>query len=73
METQRNLDAGRITWNLREAASACGISVAFLRKSIEKGDLRPTRAGRRVLIADSELRRWLGLANDTDNAQSAAA
>lgn len=63
---------GRLAWNLREAAIACGVSVPFLRKTIEKGELATTRAGRRVLIPDYELRRWLGL-NGEANTQIKAA
>lgn len=51
----------KLAWNLREAAGACGVSVALLRKEIDAGRLSALRAGRRLLIADAELRRWLGL------------
>lgn len=66
---------GKLAWGLREAAEACCVSVPYLRKKIESEEIRPLRVGRRILIADSELKRWLGLDSngDTENAQSAAA
>jgi excisionase family DNA binding protein len=49
----------RKTWSLSETAQSLGVSVAFLRKQIREGQLAPTRLGRRVLIKDEELTRYL--------------
>jgi excisionase family DNA binding protein len=62
----------RLAWGLRDAAEACGVSVPYLRKKIASNEIRPTRAGRRVLIADRELRRFLGLSDASANEQAAA-
>jgi len=68
MNTERqNGNIQKLAWGLNEAAESCGVSVAYLRKIIANGEIRPTKAGRRVLIADSELRRWL-----SDNGAQAA-
>lgn len=66
---------GKLAWGLREAAEACSVSVPYLRKLIDDKKIRPLRVGKRVLIADSELKRWLGLDSNgaANNAQSAAA
>jgi excisionase family DNA binding protein len=66
-------DVQRLAWSLSDAAKACGVSVPYLRKIIDKGEIKPTRAGRRVLITDKELKRWLGLSvSGAENAQTAA-
>ena len=64
---------GKLAWSLPEAADACSVSVPYLRKKIDSKEITPIRVGRRVLIADAELRRWLGLNGNTEEAQSAAA
>jgi excisionase family DNA binding protein len=49
----------KLAWALSEAAEATGLSKAYYRKIIAAGELRTTRAGKRVLILDSDLRAWL--------------
>jgi excisionase family DNA binding protein len=51
----------KLAWTLNEAAESTGLSKAFFRKIIAAGELRTTRAGKRVLILDSDLRAWLTL------------
>ena len=61
-----NGNGERYAWGLHEAARACGVSVPFLRKLIRQNEIKPTRAGRRVLISDKELKRYLGLAENSE-------
>lgn len=70
-----NGNNGKIAWGLREAAEACGLSVPYLRKQIDADKLRPIYVGKRVLIPDNELKRWLGLTSngEIETPQSAAA
>jgi excisionase family DNA binding protein len=49
----------RLAWPIEEAAQSTGVSKGYLRKIIAAGELKTTRAGRRVLIRDSDLRAWL--------------
>lgn len=49
----------KLAWAIDEAAQSTGVSKAYLRKIIAAGELRTTRAGRRVLIRDCDLRAWL--------------
>jgi len=58
----------KLAWALDEAAESTGLSKAYFRKIIAAGEIRTTRAGRRVLILDSDLRAWL----DRNRAQAVA-
>jgi excisionase family DNA binding protein len=49
----------RLAYSLDEAASLTGLSVSFLRLEIARQRLRPSRAGRRVLISAGELQNYL--------------
>jgi excisionase family DNA binding protein len=49
----------KLAWAIEEAAASTGLSKAYFRKIIAAGELKTTRAGRRVLIRDSDLREWL--------------
>jgi hypothetical protein len=53
---------GRLAYDLRELASMLGCSVELLRKEIARNRLRPSRLGRRIVIARSEAIRYLGAA-----------
>ena len=49
----------RLAYDLRELASMLGCSVELLRKEIGRNRLRPSRLGRRLVIARSEAIRYL--------------
>jgi excisionase family DNA binding protein len=49
----------KLAWAIEEAASSTGLSKAYFRKIIAAGELKTTRAGRRVLIRDCDLKAWL--------------
>jgi excisionase family DNA binding protein len=50
----------RIAWSVNEVSGRTGLSQGFLRKEIKSRKLRAKRAGRRVLVLDRDLRRYLG-------------
>jgi hypothetical protein len=52
-------DSGRLAYDLRELASMLGCSVELLRKEIGRDRLRPSRLGRRIVIARTEAIRYL--------------
>ena len=56
-QEQRNTP--KLAWAIEEAAQSTGVSKGYLRKIIAAGELKTTRAGRRVLIRDCDLREWL--------------
>ena len=51
--------AQKLTWSLSEAASATGIGESTLRRAAALGKLRVNRVGRRVVIPDESLRRFI--------------
>jgi len=61
---QSALDSGSLKsqkpgWTVRELARSLGLSVPFLRLEIRRGCLRVAHFGRRVVVLDSEVRRYL--------------
>ena len=49
----------KMAWRLKELANASGLSVSFLRKEIREGRLPMRRAGKAVLVLDSDFKRYL--------------
>ena len=49
----------RLTFKLREAATALGVSPTSVRRAIKRGLIRPTIAFRHVLISREELERFI--------------
>jgi excisionase family DNA binding protein len=47
---------------VKEAAEILGISVYTVRSYVRQGKLRPVRIGRRVLLQEAELERFVGVA-----------
>jgi excisionase family DNA binding protein len=54
-----NETQGRRAYKLKEAASQLGVSVISLRRAIDRGLIRPSRAFRHVIISAEELDRFL--------------
>jgi len=54
-----SVTTSRLAWGLAEVASALGVSLGFLRKEIRRGSLKAVKVGRRVLILDQDLKRYL--------------
>jgi hypothetical protein len=49
----------RIAWGLAEIAESTGLSLAFLRNEVRRQALPVKRFGRRVLVLEEDLRRYL--------------
>ena len=47
----------KLLWNVKEAATALGLSPWTIRRYISDGKVRPVRIGRRVLVEPEECRR----------------
>jgi excisionase family DNA binding protein len=51
---------------LDELARGLSVSLLFIRLEVERGRLRAAHLGRRVVVLDTEVRRYLAQASDSD-------
>ncbi len=58
METTATTSA-RVAWSLAEIAEQTGLSLGFLRNEVRATRLPVRKFGRRVLVLDEDLRRYL--------------
>jgi hypothetical protein len=58
------LPTPKLGWTLYELASSLSVSVPFLRLEIKRGRLRAAHLGRRVVVLDPEVRRYLAEASN---------
>jgi excisionase family DNA binding protein len=65
--------AHRIAWSIEDAARATAISKSTLRRAIAQGSLTVSRIGRRVVILDEALRRFVHQQSTSDPARNHAA
>jgi hypothetical protein len=49
----------RLAWSLSEISQATGLSINFLRYEERRGNLPTVKFGRRVLVRDEDLRKYL--------------
>jgi excisionase family DNA binding protein len=54
----------KLGWTLDELARSLGVSVPFIRLEVKRGRLRAAHLGRRVVVLDSEVHRYLAQASD---------
>ena len=54
----------KLGWTIEELARSLSVSVPFLRLEIKRGRLRAAHLGRRVVLFDNEVRRYLAEAGD---------
>jgi excisionase family DNA binding protein len=58
------LSTPKLGWTLDELARSLSVSVPFLRLEVKRGRLRAAHLGRRVVLLDTEVRRYLAEASD---------
>lgn len=58
-DDEKTMGTQRLAWSVDEASQVTGLSKGYYRKIIKTGELRVSKAGRRVLILDVDLREWL--------------
>lgn len=56
----------KLGWTLTELAKSLSVSVPFLRLELKRGRLRSAHLGRRVVVLDTEVRRYLAQASDAE-------
>ncbi len=60
---ERKIEGQKLAYSIDEVSVLLGVSCGHLRNENKRGNLRFVKSGRRVLILDEELRRYLE-AND---------
>jgi excisionase family DNA binding protein len=53
----------KLGWTLHELARSLGVSVPFIRLEVKRGRLKAAHLGRRVVVLDTEVRRYLAEAS----------
>jgi excisionase family DNA binding protein len=56
---QEKFQAPKLGWALEELARSLSVSVPFLRLEVKRGRLKAAHLGRRVVVLDDELHRYL--------------
>lgn len=56
---QEHNTSQRVAWSLGEIAESMNLSIGFLRNEVRRGRLNVKKFGRRTLVLDEELRRYL--------------
>jgi excisionase family DNA binding protein len=64
MEHETKPNSPKLAWTLPQLAQSLGVSVPFIRLEIKRGRLRAAHLGRRVVLLDLEVRRYLTAATD---------
>lgn len=55
----------KLGWTLDELAHSLSVSVPFIRLEIKRGRLKAAHLGRRVVVLDIEVRRYLAQASES--------
>jgi len=63
MEDDKKSKGQKLGWTLQELANSLSVSVPFLRLEVKRGHLKAAHLGRRVVLLDAEVRRYLECAN----------
>jgi excisionase family DNA binding protein len=64
MDSEIKVSSAKLGWSLEELAHSLGVSVPFLRLEVKRGRLRAAHLGRRVVLLDAEVRRYLAEASE---------
>ena len=64
MDQERKSHAPKLGWTLEELARSLSVSVPFLRLEVKRGRLKATHLGRRVVLLDGDVQRYLVDASD---------
>jgi excisionase family DNA binding protein len=62
----RSDSAPKLGWTVDELARSLSVSVPFLRLELKRGRLKAAHLGRRVVVLDTEVRRYLAEASAAD-------
>jgi len=57
--TEHEMPTARLAFRVTEVAAMIGVSAAFVRLELARGNLNATRLGRRIVLMRTELERYL--------------
>ena len=63
MDEDKKSKGQKLGWTFEELANSLSVSVPFLRLEVKRGRLKAAHLGRRVVLLDAEVRRYLDQAN----------
>ena len=66
MDQQTESHNPKLGWTFEELAKSLSVSVPFLRLEVKRSRLKAAHLGRRVVVLDTEVRRYLDRANGTE-------
>ena len=64
MDREKKFSNEKLGWTFEELARSLSVSVPFLRLEVKRGRLKAAHLGRRVVLLDSDVRRYLAEASD---------
>jgi len=64
MDEEKQFKSSKLGWTFEELARSLSVSVPFLRLEVKRGRLKAAHLGRRVVLLDSDVRRYLMEASD---------
>lgn len=71
MTTSSTTSANRLAYKLSEASAILGVSTVSLRRAIDRGLIKPSRAFRHILIPAAELQRFLDTTTTSNTKEGA--
>jgi excisionase family DNA binding protein len=64
MDHENQSKSPKLGWTFEELASSLSVSVPFLRLEVKRGRLKAAHLGRRVVLLDRDVQRYLAEASD---------
>jgi hypothetical protein len=64
MDQKKKSKTPKLGWTFEELASSLSVSVPFLRLEVKPGRLKAAHLGRRVVLLDGDVQRYLAEASD---------
>jgi excisionase family DNA binding protein len=64
MDKQKQFNNQKLGWTVEELAQSLSVSVPFLRLEVKRGRLKAAHLGRRVVLLDRDVQRYLAEASD---------
>ncbi len=71
METAATATSQRIAWSLADISELTGLSIGYLRNEVRAARLPVRKFGRRVLVLDEDLRRYLNEGSNVEKGMQA--